>query len=100
MSRHTKPGLESASALISSSRFTKPAMTGSSSSARIRPMLTWAMLYCAIETSRRDAGVLRSSADQLIIKLLIQPFGEGGKFFIASEEVAHHLAARLRAALL
>src|SRR5262245_35218468 len=42
-SRHTNPGLRSARALISSSRATKPAMTGSSSVPFILPILTWAM---------------------------------------------------------
>src|SRR6266496_224160 len=47
----TKPGLRSASALISSSRATKPAITGSLRGAFIRAMLTWAMCRWDMDSS-------------------------------------------------
>src|SRR5712691_5383963 len=49
--RQTKPGLRSAKAFISSRRATKPAMTGSSSAAFIRPMLTCAICRALIKPS-------------------------------------------------
>src|SRR5436305_1304403 len=70
-SRHTNPGLPSASALISSRRATKPAMTASSSGAFMRAMFTWARCIGAkhstpavspIERQRLDVAHLLSAS--------------------------------------